>query len=437
MDTLQSKLKTVLSSITPKPRRLLVAFSGGIDSMVLLHSLATLDYPGIDNIVALHVNHGLQTDSPNWVSHCREQCKELGIDFLSTSVDITQYSGEGLEDKARNARYHWFASVCSDDDVVLTAHHLSDNAETVLYNLVRGAGTRGLSGIQATRAMGEGRLLRPFIDVTKAEILDYAATHSLACVEDPSNQDVRFDRNFLRTDILPRLQSRWPAASRGIVRSAENAYEAQVLADELAEIDLSACLAKITFYPVDENAVLRVDRLQRLSRVRIKNLLRFWLWICNAAPLSRARQDYVIRHLLGDGLHGSFRWANCQMHRYRDHLFLQIGSIAIENLRLQWNLQHPLPLGETGLVLSTGQSTGPIEVEVTLGNQARAFKRSESSNPRSLKKLFQAASVPVFLRPLLPVVSRKDVTLAIPGVFVSEDFRDQNGSPITLNLARQ
>ena len=224
------------------PSTLYVAYSGGIDSTVLLHIVSQI--AGTE-AVALHCDHGLHCQSANWTMHCKAFCRSLKVQYIGTRLTFGEV--ERIDEQmARQSRYKWLASQIGGNQVLMTAHHKEDQVETLLLNLLRGAGPRGLSGIQPVRKFGEGWLARPLLEVSKKEIQDYAKKHHLSFIEDPSNQDTSFDRNYIRHLVIPKLGERWPGAVESIARSAKNLRSSRKLLEELGKIDLSACKTQET-----------------------------------------------------------------------------------------------------------------------------------------------------------------------------------------------
>lgn len=236
----------------------MVGLSGGVDSVVLLHRVRAI----VPGVAAIHVHHGLSPAADRWEVHCRELCAEWRIPLAVERVEVERGSADGLEAAARRARHAVFARL--DADWLLLAHHQGDRAETLLFNLLRGAGVRG-AGAMAERS---GRLLRPLLAVSRPAIADYAREHGLTWVEDPSNADTRFSRNFLRHRILPELHERFPAAEERLAKAAARFAEASELLDQLALIDLAGERPE---FPV------RLDLLAALPEARARNLLRFLL----------------------------------------------------------------------------------------------------------------------------------------------------------------
>ena len=208
-----------------QPRHVYVAYSGGVDSHVLLHFCASIKLLK-DKITAVYVHHGLQAEAESWAKHCEKTAEGLGVDFLVLRVNAYAKSGESPEEAARNARYAALKSLMDADDMLLLAQHREDQLETVLLQLFRGSGLRGLSGMPERMAFGQGVMLRPLLNIPKQAINDYAQAHQLSWVEDPSNQSNDYDRNFLRNAVVPLLKQRWPAIDKTVSRSAKHCADA-------------------------------------------------------------------------------------------------------------------------------------------------------------------------------------------------------------------
>lgn len=243
---------------------LCVGLSGGCDSLVLLHLLAGL---GLGNrLQALHVHHGLSPHADRWAEFCAEQCRRLGVAFSLERVSVERNSGLGLEAAARAARYAAFARCAGD--ALLLGHHQGDQAETLLFNLLRGAGVAGVAAIPEDRSLDRLRILRPLLTVSRTEIEAYARAHGLAWIDDESNADTRLTRNFLRHEVLPLLGGRFSGVERNLARAAGHFSEADALLGELARSDWQAAA---------DGDALRLAQLRQLSVPRLKNLLRLRL----------------------------------------------------------------------------------------------------------------------------------------------------------------
>ena len=252
-----------------RPEQYVIALSGGLDSTVLAYTLAQTRRQHGRRLVAVHVDHRLHAESAAWAEHCRELADSLGIAIRIETADVDVSGGRGLEAAARDARYSILARHVGGGDWLLSGHHRDDQAETLLLNLLRGSGPAGMAGIASLNRLGGGWLARPLIEVSRDELAQYAASEGLAWVEDPSNQDERFDRNFLRHAVLPRLESRWPDSAARLARSAQLSGEANELLAELARMDLERLGARPTR--------VEIEGLQLLPGPRQRNLLRFAL----------------------------------------------------------------------------------------------------------------------------------------------------------------
>lgn len=248
----------------PRGSRIALAFSGGLDSSVLLDLIARQDSRQHFELSAIHVHHGLSAHADAWAAFCHDVCLSAGIPLDLVRIDVPQGTAEGLEAAARRLRYERFDACPAD--FILLAHHANDQAETLLFNLMRGAGVRGAAGMPAI-AGSAGRYLRPLLVCSRADLEVYAAEHGVRWVDDDSNTDTRFSRNFIRHEVLPVLERRFPAAVDNLARATEYFAEAQEMLDEIAQLDLGQCQA----LPVP------VSLLAALSTARARNVLRYLL----------------------------------------------------------------------------------------------------------------------------------------------------------------
>jgi tRNA(Ile)-lysidine synthase len=259
--------------------RLVVALSGGIDSVVLLHLIRSRQLA----VEALHVHHGLSANADRWADFCHELCETWNIPLRTVRVEVERASRDGLEGAARRARHDAYEGIAAD--WILLAHHRGDRAETLLFNLLRGAGVRG-AGAMRERS---GRLLRPMLQVGRGDIAEYAKLHRLSWVEDDSNADVRYSRNFLRHSILPTIQHRFPAAEQRLASAAARFAEAADLLDDLARLDMGTLEPK---FPIP------VAHLALLAEPRARNVLRYLLSSYGVGIPSEARLIEVLHQCL-------------------------------------------------------------------------------------------------------------------------------------------
>jgi tRNA(Ile)-lysidine synthase len=256
----------------------IIAYSGGIDSQVLLHALVQLKQKKLisNEITVCHVNHGLSDNAKSWEKIAEQECSKLSVNLVVKCVNVQERAQQSLEALARDARYSVLKSLRTEKSIVLTGHHSDDQSETFLLALKRGAGLKGLSAMSEQSTLGQHLLVRPLLSVSRQEIEDYAKTHQLNWVEDESNLDTCFDRNFIRQEIMPLLRDRWPSINNTINRSASHCLSGQSLLDELGAQDLTLCKAS--------DMGLHVDALMTLSPARFNNLIRFFM----------AQQDYLM-----------------------------------------------------------------------------------------------------------------------------------------------
>jgi tRNA(Ile)-lysidine synthase len=406
-------------------RRWVVAYSGGIDSTVLLHALAT---SGTSTpVLAVHVDHGLHVRSAEWVRHCAAVATSLGVDFRSVRVDAAADRGAGPEAAAREARYEAFLAIVEGGDCLLSGHHENDQAETLLLNLLRGSGPAGLAGIGTCQPFGRGRLLRPMLGVTGATIEEYARRHSLEWIDDPTNVDTRFDRNFLREEIMPRLTVRWPAASERLTRSAALAGEAAELLSNLGDIDLAAC---------GRPSRLGIAEMQKLSTARQRNLLRRAVRRCGLPPLPSTRLEQVVEQVMParEDAQPLVAWRGGELRRYRGEIFLmrplpETGEPLPGLLRPGVTLSPGPALGKLRLCESDAGGVRPAVAEAGLSVRFRAGGEQIriGAHTRKLKKLMQDAGVLPWMRNRIPLLYAGDDLVAVANLWVSSAHHDVPG----------
>lgn len=405
-------MKSGLTLDLPQPPgkgRLWVAYSGGLDSTVLLHRLAA-EYRR--RLHAVHIHHGLQAAADDWVRHCRANCRALRVPLTVVKVKVDAGHAEGPEAAAREARYAAFKALMRKGDVLLTAHHQDDQAETVLLRLLRGAGLAGLSAMAEDRPFGPGRLWRPVLNIPRAQLLAYAHSQALRWIEDPHNQSERYARSYLRAEVLPRLARHWPQAAASLARTARLAGEAQEVLDERAAEDLAAV-------SVPGGALSRAG-LQALSTPRRNNLLRHWLsqqgWQAPSAE-TLARVQGEVLEARADAqpvLNGG----DYEFRRYRDQLFVMAplppppgpGELAWTRGTLR------LPAGCGAL---KSRKPLPKGLRVCFGRTGASLRLGAHS--RSLKNLFQEAGVPPWVRVRMPLIYREGRLVAVGDRWTAAD----------------
>lgn len=400
---------------------LLVAYSGGLDSTVLLHALAVDPEVRARGLRAIHIEHGLHPAAPQWAEHCERACADLGVALARRSVEVRP-DGEGLEAAARDARYTAFADALRPDETLVLAQHRDDQAETVLLRLLRGAGGHGLSGMPSHRGVAHARLWRPLLDIDRAALRTYAQAHDLAWVDDPSNLETRFDRNFLRAEVMPVLQRRWSNAGASLTRSATWLAEESLLLDEAA----GERLARVQDSDPD---TLSIEALTALSTGWQKQVLRLWLESRGHPPLPAHAFAELLGPLLGargDAV-PQLRWAGSLLRRWGGRLWLArqqrewpehwqcdwngCGTITVPDGR-RFTLERPEATPVAGLQLRARRGGERIDLP----------SRRHSSE---LKTVLQDLGVPPWQRPRLPLLFEGDTLLAAGPQIESRQLRDR------------
>lgn len=403
----------VLKVLTPylHAKRWHIAFSGGMDSSVLLHVLSRLSfYRQVPSLHAIHVHHGLLKEADEWVEHCRQMCDLLQVPLSVEHVQVDQNSS--LERAARDARYAAFARHVREHEVLLVAQHQDDQAETLLLRLLRGAGVKGLSAMATSRAMAEGRLVRPFLSVPRAELSRYALAEKLEWVEDPSNiQDVQ-DRNFLRHEILTRLRLRWPQASASVARSAGHMAEALAILEECAAMDLSAAQTA-TAFPWLPLPSLELEIIRQLSEHRQRNALRHWLDRYSRMPDTDHWAGWVALRDASPSASPVWVLEGGEIHRGAGRLWWLphqwLGAACVPCQLPEKGAE--VALGSNGRVYIVGQRpSGSLEVRYRQGGEIMAVP---GRGHRDLKRLLNEHHVPTFLRGRLPLLFCNGQLIAI------------------------
>jgi len=357
-----------------RPRRLLVAMSGGLDSSVLLHAVVSLR-PILTpcRVRVVHVEHGLHPDAPRWAQSCLEQSAALGVECGVEHVQVRVARGASPEAAAREVRYDVLARALEPDEVLLTAHHADDQLETVLLALMRGAGVAGIAAMPERVAFGRGWHLRPLLPFPRAALERYARGVGIAHCEDPSNLDRRFARNFLRTEIVPRLAERWPAASRTVTRSAALAGEAARLIDELAAIDLATC---------EQSGRLDVRYLATLSPERARNALRAWIRRAALQVPSRRKLEQIMSDVVHARHDAQPRvtWPGAELRRHGDWLHLMVPLAAAPTTRIPLAVDRAVMLDELGELCLEGCIGAGLSAAGLLPDPARP------SSPRTARR---------------------------------------------------
>ncbi len=426
--------KSVLELIRSWPRAAAcrVAFSGGVDSTVLLHLLVAVraELPG--PLSAIHIDHSLHADSQHWERHCQAVCLDWDVEYVSRRVDARQVRGHSPEEWARTLRYQLLEEHLMPDELLLTAHHQDDQVETLMLQLCRGAGPAGLSGMQAWRPFGVGGHGRPLLGWSRSGIADYAVGHKLQWLEDPSNADGRLDRNFVRLELLPVLRSRWPGAGATVSRAAELQSEANSVLSEIAAQDLLACRG-------DAQHRLSLAGLAALSWPRQANVLRHWLATLSLPAPARSHVLEMRQQLLASRPDAAPKvaWPGAEVRRFADELWAGVPLPPRDSRqRVAWCLRGPCELAHGRLtaqpVAGRGLRQSALEsdcVEVRFRSGGEAILPVADRHHRRLKKLLHEARVPPWLRGRLPLLYLGDRLIAAADLWLEAAFAATAAEP--------
>lgn len=406
-----------------------VAYSGGLDSTVLLHLVHTMKTAGTlsGEVSAIHIHHGLQQQADAWLSHCELFVRQLQLPFLFRKVQVATDSSSSPEEAARTARYAAFSDLLPKGALLLQAHHQDDQAETLLLHLLRGSGTRGLAGIPASRTVGKGWLLRPLLNCTRAQLEAYAAAHALTWITDHSNQDQRYERNFLRHSVIPQLKEHWPGMLATFSRSTVLCAEADELNTALAALDFAAAQGAVSNR-------LSLPQLASLSPPRIRNLLKYWVGMHKEALQGTDITHQALLHTLNDLVPAAadaspvIGWGpkhlRLELRRFQDTLYLLSPMPAVP-ASMHWDTREELTLpgqlGSLRYASAATQSAALPQLEIRFRKGGEALRISARPN-KSVKKLLQESAVPPWLRDCVPLIYRDDTLLAVADIFLSASW---------------
>jgi len=428
------RLAAALSALEPEwqSSRFCVALSGGLDSSVLLHSMAGLRAANAGLVLrAVHVNHGLQPEAAGWADACSQSCSTLDLELRILRLALQPAPGASIEAEARDARYAAIAGCLAAGEWLLTAHHRDDQMETVLIQLLRGAGVAGLAAMPARARLGSGWHGRPLLDFDRRDLAAYADRQGLSWVSDPMNDADRFDRGWLREQVLPRLRTRWPQAATTVSRSARHLAEAGRLLAALAESDAAGLLDKRR---------LSVSGLQRLSRDRQVNLLRWWIREQGLGTPSATRLETILGDLMEarpDAL-PVVRWESGELRRYRDLLYAMRPLQAPPSGTLRFDLAKPAAvalgggLGSISLIASDqGGLDSRLLKEIVIRFRAGGESlRPHAARPRKrLKQLCQEAGIVPWMRERLPLLFVGSRLAAVGDLWIDSEMAVAPGKP--------
>tara|TARA_B100000768_G_C11258731_1_gene367713 strand:- start:231 stop:1565 length:1335 start_codon:yes stop_codon:yes gene_type:complete len=406
---------------------ILLGFSGGLDSSVLLHLLKQMQSKLHFKLKAIHVHHGLSSSADNWLNFCKEKCKLLNIEFYDEKVKVNDKSSLGIEGEARELRY--MAIKKKQKGIVALGHHQNDQAETLMLQLLRGSGLKGLSGMAEFDV--KRKFWRPMLNIKKELLERYADENNIEYIEDESNENINFDRNFIRKKVLPLIESRYPASVETISRSASNISEGHYLNELLALDDSKNVMS-------DDASYLLINDLKKLPKVRATNLMRWWLSFNNLLMPSKKNMEELYKQMVfikKDTALNLKVSEEVSIRANNNKLLLVNLNINTSTFDLEWSGQKEfyLPnktklqfkkIEEGGLSLSRlGVKTLNVKSRVG-GEKLKPFSDQPS---RSLKYLFQTADIPIWERGQIPLIFANNELVAVPNLAVHHKYQSSIG----------
>lgn len=441
------QLNSFLSKQLKPKAQLLLALSGGLDSCALLHLLAQAKKPLPFELQAMHIHHGLSANADYWAEFCAKQCELLKIPLKIVHVDIDKSLGLGIEAVARTLRYEALFSHQWNEayPYVVTAHHQDDQAETLLLQLFRGAGIKGLSAMAMLDH--SKRLLRPLLNTPRQELMDYAKAHDISWCEDESNDNNHYERNFVRHDVMPVLEARYPAVKSAIARTAMHIAEANDLLNDLAKIDTESLL---------QNNSLCLDGLRNLDNKRAKNSLRWWFAQNQLLMPTTEQLNQIVNQLLdakpdanlciqlqSKPMQGT-QPQSFLLRRFQNRAYLSLQPSTTQSettYDLVWN-------GESEIILPNGSrlefrevigaglaiKLGINKLRITNRQGGERFKPNAARPTRTLKYLMQEAHIPPWQREKMPLIYWQDTLACVPGIGIAHELQaNQNEQGLEIN----
>jgi len=408
--------------------QILVGYSGGLDSTVLLKLLSQIVDPAI--LSAVHINHGFSPNADRWQDRAVQFCAQLGIDLHSEKVQVKP-RGQGWEAEARDQRLAVFERLLIPGGLLFLGHHGDDQAETVLYRLLRGSGPKGLSAMPDCRPLGSGHLIRPLLGCKKAQLEACGQQLNLHWVEDESNADNHFDRNFLRNQVIPQIAERWPDFQQSLQSSAQLCSESEQLAEALAAEDM----INLDLRSERAGYSIAIDKLTALPIIRQRNFLRHWPQFIQLPMPGGKIIDELMKSVLGAGgdREPQLVWQSLRWSKFRDRLYLlSAESLQLNQQLTRWDLKQPLRLADRSL-LSAVETTGAglradiSAVEIRYRQGGERCKPSDRARSNTLKKLLQEYSLEPWWRDMVPLLYVDNDLVAVGDLWVCEGWSASAG----------
>ncbi len=397
--------------------KFLIAYSGGMDSHVLLRSLVTLrkQHPELQ-LRSVHVHHGLSSNADMWVEHCRRICTDLNVEFIVKYVEAKSSNKHSPEAVARELRYQEFANLLMEDECLLTAHHADDQAETLLLQLFRGSGTRGLAAMPEHKGFVLGTLVRPLLEFSRQELYEYALQNDLSWIEDESNENIGYNRNFIRHQLLPIIKNKWPGILKTLARVSNHCANASELLSVLAKQDY------VKVYGSKPNT-LSIKKLLRLDAARQSNIIRYWLHKLDLPTPTHVKIQHIIKDILHCRRDATpiVHWQDVEARRYRDDLYaFKPLKKHDADIILVWDITKPLKLpADLGMLHPNVLKDHGIDLVNAKNITVRFRQGSERCKIRGregaheLKKIFQENNIPPWQRDRVPLIYRDNELIFI------------------------
>ena len=401
-----------------------IALSGGVDSMVLLDLLSKAKRSS-DVIKAIHINHNLHESSKEWVDFAKDACKKYKLPLIIESINPKQ-EGFGLEAEAREQRYKKFKEIILDNECLLTAHHLDDQIETTLFRIFRGTGLDGLRSIRKKAKFGKGLLCRPLINIPREAIEQYAKLNDIKWIEDPSNKNIDFDRNYLRNNIVPSIKKRWPNAQKTITRLSSLAENNQKLLHELAKEDIGE---------IEKFNVLDIGILSNKSSLRINNIFRFMILKNNMGiPSLKVLENGIETLINAKSDSPIITWDGCSIRRYKNTLYFfnpDLKQDEIRPLKMKWFIDETINLGgnrgsiQARFIKGQGIALNkcPKSLEIKYRKGGEQIKPSGHKITKSLKNLFQENNVLPWVRDQIPLFYLDEELISVGDLWFNQDYK--------------
>ncbi|GJM04947.1 MAG: tRNA(Ile)-lysidine synthase [marine bacterium B5-7] len=420
----------LILSTFPEAKKIWIACSGGIDSIVLLHLVFSNKEKIGRALEVVYVNHGLQEESAEWGEFCRTQCKDYELPFTQLNLNEPVPKGESIEAWAREKRYALITQVMKKGDLLFTAHHQDDQVETFFLQALRGAGPRGLSSMPLFKNIENATHVRPLLNYCRQELLAYANENKLSWQEDLSNANTKFDRNYLRNNIIPSFEKRWPAYRETIGRLLKYQQECKSLMNEVGLEDLKLASR--------ENKLI-LDTVKSLSASRQKNVIFTWLQELQLETPGSKHINHIVSDLINSSSDNApcVNWKNVEVRKYRALLYASKKSDNhIDRINAQWDLSSPLKIMDETLVakpeVGCGLSKEKIEnanVRVKYRQGGEKIQPNNHAHSKTVKQLFQERGVLPWVRDIFPLVYVNETLALIPGVCVDVNYAAKTDEP--------